>query len=299
MINPCRLCPRNCGAKRLEGEKGFCGAGSEARVAYCGPHFGEEPPLTGTGGAGTVFFAGCSLKCIYCQNWQISHENMGRNVTPEVLADMFLALQDMGAHNIDLVTPSHITAQLLEALYKARQKGLRLPLVHNNSGYESLETLAALDGVVDIYLADMKYGSGEDAARLSGAPDYPETARVALREMLRQVGPLTTDERGLARRGLLVRHLVLPKDLSATGRVLRFVAEMLGPETPVSLMCQYRPAHRAGEIPAMARPLTRQEYRGALREIREARLANVYVQRFDSARDGLPDFTRSEPFRWR
>jgi len=294
----CRLCPRICGARRVEGQLGRCGGGLLARVAYHGLHFGEEPPINGRGGAGTVFFSGCSLRCSYCQNYQISHQNIGKDFDAGALAATFLELQDKGAHNIDLVTPTHYLPQILDALSRAAGLGLRIPLAYNTSGYETVETLRLLDGVVDIYLADMKYGRGEDAEKLSCAPDYVEVNQRAVLEMHRQVGALKLTEDGVAFRGILIRHLVLPQDLGGTREVLRFIAEKLDRHVPVSLMSQYRPAYRAGETPAMARRITPRQYAAALRLLNRMGLERAYVQRLSSVETGFPDFTRPDPFDW-
>ena len=216
VLSECRLCPRECRVNRLSGETGFCRTGREAVVASHGPHFGEERPLVGLGGSGTVFFTHCSLGCIFCQNYDISHLGRGRAVSAQQLADSMLELERLGCHNINLVTPTHFVPQILEGLVIAAQRGLEVPLVYNCGGYESVETLKLLDGVVDMYMPDAKYSDGQVAARLSGATDYPDRMRAAITEMHRQVGDLQIDRRGLARRGLLVRHLVLPNNLAGT-----------------------------------------------------------------------------------
>ncbi len=212
----CTLCPRRCGSDRRSGADGVCGIGDRAVVASAGPHFGEEAPISGRRGSGTIFFSGCNLLCSFCQNSDISHGRAGRTVTARELAGIMLQLQDTGCHNINLVTPSHIVPQVLAALDIAAGEGLTLPLVYNTGGYDSLDTLRRLEGIVDIYMPDFKYASGEVADRLSGAPDYPEVARAALTEMHRQTGDLVLDAAGVARRGLLVRHLVLPGDQAGT-----------------------------------------------------------------------------------
>jgi len=297
-MEPCRLCPRSCGAKRLSGETGRCGGGRNVLLAYHGLHRGEEPPISAERGAGTVFFSGCPLRCAYCQNYQISHEMMGREATPDELAGVFLELQERGAHNVELVTATHFTAGVLEALATATRAGLSLPIVWNTSGYETVETLKILDGVVDVYLADMRYGRAADAEALSGAGDYVDVNRRALVEMRRQVGPLVLDARGVARRGVIIRHLVLPEDHAGTAEVFRFIREHLGTDTAVSLMSQYRPAHESAEFAAMRRPITREEYRAALRELRRFGFKRAFVQKFDSVHTGVPDFSRPEPFAW-
>jgi putative pyruvate formate lyase activating enzyme len=254
----CDLCARYCRVDRLAGTRGaVCRTGRRARVASYGPHHGEERPLSGRRGSGTIFFAWCSLRCVFCQNWEISQEGEGLEVGAEDLAAMMLELQAAGCHNVNLVTPSHVVAQVLEAVAIAAEAGLRIPLVYNTGGYDSPEALALLDGVVDVYMPDLKYGSSEVARRYSHVPDYVEVNHRAVREMHRQVGDLVLDERGVAVRGLLVRHLVLPGDLAGTEEVLAFVASELSPDTYLNLMAQYRPCHRAEEHqPLDRRPTT-------------------------------------------
>jgi len=255
----CELCPRRCGVNRLEGEAGFCGIGAEAVVASAGPHFGEEDVLVGRGGSGTIFLAGCNLGCIFCQNYDISHGRLGHPAAPADIARMMLRLERMGCVNINFVTPTHVTPQLMQAIALARKQGLGVPIVYNCGGYESVETLRALEGFVDIYMPDAKYADGEAARELSAAPDYPEVNRAALREMHRQVGDLAI-ERGVATRGLLVRHLVLPEGMAGSRAVLDFLAREISPRTYVNVMAQYRPCYRAGECPKIARPPTREEF---------------------------------------
>ncbi|HET6922847.1 MAG TPA: radical SAM protein, partial [Anaeromyxobacteraceae bacterium] len=234
------------------------------------PHHGEERCLSGWHGSGTIFFSWCNLRCAYCQNWEISWDGEGREVTGEDLAGLMLGLQDAGCHNVNLVSPSHAVAQVLAAVEIAARRGLALPLVWNTGGYDSLEALRLLDGVVDVYMPDLKYGDSAVGRRLSHVPDYVEVNRAAVKEMQRQVGDLDLDRRGLARRGLLVRHLVLPTGLSGTEAVMRFLAEEVSPRAWVNLMGQYRPCHRAGEIPDVARRPTAAELREALAATRRA-----------------------------
>ncbi len=262
----CRLCPRGCLAARLTGEIGICATAERAVVASYGPHHGEESCLSGWRGSGTIFFSGCSLGCVFCQNHDISQRRSGEPVGPEELAEIMLQLQAMGCHNVNLVTPTHVVPQILEALEVAAANGLRLPLVYNTSGYDSVETLRLLDGVVDIYMPDVKFLDHELASRYLNAPDYPDVVRAAVREMHRQTGPLVCDGRGLARRGVLVRHLVMPGRLDDTRRVLRFLASEISPRTYVNVMAQYRPEHRVSleTFPGIARPLSPEEYQEAL-----------------------------------
>ncbi len=277
LLSPCRLCPRECGVDRPAGEVGACRIGRCAVVASYGPHFGEEAPLVGSRGSGTLFFSGCNLACIFCQNARISHSREGTVVSPERLAGMLLDLQRQGCHNLNFVTPTHVVPQILEALEIAAAEGLRLPLVYNCGGYESVTALRLLDGVVDLYMPDAKYDDPGVGARLSGVPDYPAVNRAALAEMHRQVGDLVLDERGIAVRGLLVRHLVLPENLAGTAGIMRCLAE-LSPGTYVNVMAQYRPCYRAGQELALGRRVTLAEYAVALRAAREAGL-----QRLDRA----------------
>jgi len=279
MLAECRLCPRECGVDRLRGERGFCRAGAEPIVASWNVHPWEEPPISGTRGSGTIFFSGCTGRCLFCQNYPISQLGVGNTVSVQQLAEMMLELQDRGCHNINLVTPTHFVPQILAALELAIEGGLRLPLVYNTSGYERVETLQLLDGVVDIYLPDAKYADDETARRLSGFVRYVEANRAALREMFRQVGDeLVLDGEGIARRGLIVRHLVLPEGLAGTPEVLRWIAENLSPRVHVSLMDQYFPAHKAVGHPVLGRKITAEEYAEALRAFEEAGLTNGWMQ---------------------
>jgi putative pyruvate formate lyase activating enzyme len=264
-LEACDLCARYCRVNRKETIRGaVCRTGERARVNSFGPHHGEEEPLRGWNGSGTIFFSWCSLRCVFCQNWEISQRGIGREVEPDELAAMMLVLERQGCHNINLVTPSHVVAQILAAVLVAARKGLRLPLVYNTGGYDSPEALRLLDGVVDIYMPDMKYGDSARARAYSHVRDYWEVNRAAVKEMHRQVGDLVLDDDGLARRGLLVRHLVLPGDLADTERVLAFIAEEVSRETYVNIMAQYRPCYRAYAHPPLDRPVTRQEYERAL-----------------------------------
>lgn len=270
--SPCRLCPRQCRVNRAAGETGFCRATTTVRTASCGPHFGEERPLVGRGGSGTIFFSYCTLGCIFCQNADISHGAAGRDETTANLAAMMLSLQDLGCHNINLVTPSHYMPQILTALNTAIRMGLSLPIVYNCSGYESVEALQVLDGIVDIYMPDAKFADGKTARRLCAAPDYPARLYEALREMHRQVGDLAVGPDGIARRGLLVRHLVLPEGLAGTAAIADFLAA-LSPQTYVNIMDQYRPCHEAGKVAELSRRITREEYREAVQAARVAGLS--------------------------
>jgi len=293
-IADCALCPRECHVDRAAGQVGYCGAGAGARVYSHMPHPGEEPPLSGTRGSGTIFFSHCTLSCIYCQNCTFSQLGGGADVDARGLSGMMLELASRGCHNVNLVTPTHFTPSILEALLLAAEEGLRLPLVWNTSSYESQETLALLDGVVDIYLADLRYDSPDAASAYSDAADYPAVSRKALLEMNKQVGELALDEDGVARRGLMVRHLVLPEDVSGTERCLAWIASALGTDTYVSLMSQYYPAHMAPGDAVLCRRLTRGEWDEAVRSLEKAGLSNGWVQGYP---DGLSPIagTRLKP----
>jgi putative pyruvate formate lyase activating enzyme len=275
MLRDCTVCPRRCRVDRTAGELGFCGTGRKARVASYNLHFGEEEPLVGSGGSGTVFFAQCSLACVFCQNWDISHEGEeATEVAPNQLAWIMLELQRRGAHNVNFVTPSHVVPQILEALPEAVEKGLSLPLVYNSSGYDELETLKLLDGIFDIYMPDAKFASSETAERFCRAPDYPEKAMSAIREMHRQAGDLELDENGVAVSGLLVRHLVMPGDTAGSRQWMEFLAG-LSRDTYLNVMDQYRPCGRAHEYPEISRPPSREEYETARRAAIEAGLCRL------------------------
>ena len=277
-LESCRLCPRECGVNRLRGEKGLCGVDARLWVSSYGPHYGEEPPLSGTNGSGTIFFTYCNLKCVYCQNYTISQLGDGDIITEEDLAGMMLYLQNLGCHNINLVTPTHFVPQILSALVMAVKKGFNIPIVYNTSGYERLEVLNLLDGIVDIYLPDMRYSSEVYAVKYSSAPRYPEVNRLAVKEMFRQVGNLLLDRDGIAKRGLIIRHLVMPEDISGTEEVLKFIAEEISKDTYISLMAQYRPVYKAIDIPPINRRITREEYKKAIEIARSLGLRNVWTQ---------------------
>jgi putative pyruvate formate lyase activating enzyme len=274
-LSSCDICPRHCSIDRLNGHKlGTCRTGELAVVASYGPHFGEEDPLRGHRGSGTIFFSRCNLQCLYCQNYDISQIGCGEPTTPQQLATIMLELQQAGCHNINLVSPTHVVPQILAALLIAARAGLYLPLVYNTGGYDSLQTLTLLDGVVDIYMPDVKYADADIGRQLSGIPDYPSVNQQAVNEMHRQVGDLQLDPHGIAQRGLLVRHLVLPGGLAGTETTVNWLAQ-LSPNTYLNLMDQYRPAylaHQAAEFPQLGRRLTRAEYDHALRAARHAGL---------------------------
>lgn len=278
MMKSCRLCPRDCGVDRLGGKIGFCGIGRYAGVASHNLHFGEEPPVTGTRGSGTIFFTGCNLRCRFCQNYPISWMRHGKRTTPRHLAQMMLNLQARGAHNINLVTPSHVVPQILAALAIAAKDGLCLPIVYNCSGYEGPGTLILLDGVVDIYMPDIKYATRDAADRCSAAPDYWDVVRPAIKEMYRQVGPLVVDDEGIGVRGILIRHLVLPGGLASSEKVFEFVSKELGRDVPVNLMSQYFPAHDAVSDPLLGRRITHEEFADAEKALNKWGLTEGWIQ---------------------
>jgi len=279
VLEECCLCPRHCGVNRLAGESGKCRVTSQVAVSSYGPHFGEEAPLVGRHGSGAIFFAYCNLQCIFCQNYTISHFGEGSVVGNEELARMMLSLQLSGCHNVNLVSPTHAVPYILEALELAVSGGLHLPLVYNSGGYDSVETLKLLDGVVDIYMPDMKYSNEKTAERFSGVKNYPEVNRAAVKEMHRQVGDLQIDEQGVAQRGLLVRHLVLPDGLAGTEAVVRFLAQEVSTNTYLNVMAQYHPCYQAFDIPQLARPVSREEFNEAVDLARQQGLHRLDKQK--------------------
>jgi len=264
ILSSCRLCPRKCRVNRLKGEKGFCKTGRNAVVSSYGPHFGEEKVLVGRFGSGTIFFTHCNMACVFCQNYDISQLGKGKETTALELANIMLELQRMGCHNINLVSPTHCVAQILEALLIAFEEGLKIPIVYNTGSYDSVDTLKLLDGIVDIYMPDIKYGDDEAGMRYSIAPNYFSVAKKAVKEMHRQVGDLKTDDRGIAVKGLLVRHLVLPNNLAGTEKVMEFLATEISTETFVNIMDQYRPLYKAKQYPELSRPANRAEFQRAV-----------------------------------
>ena len=259
-LTACTLCPRQCKINRIAGQTGVCKTGENAFVSSYQSHFGEEAPLVGKNGSGTIFFTHCNLMCIFCQNYDISHEGRGIEVSTEQLADMMLSLQDSGCHNINFVTPSHVVPQILAAVKTAIQKGLHVPLVYNTSAYDRVETLKLLEGVVDMYMPDFKFWNPQLAEVTCNAKDYPEVARMALREMHRQTGDLVTDESGIALRGLLIRHLVRPHGIAQTREIMKFIAQKLSPNSYVNVMAQYRPCGGAAEVLELTESLSKKEH---------------------------------------
>lgn len=274
-LEDCVVCPRKCHVDRIKGEYGVCRVGSFPMVSSYNPHFGEERPLVGSHGSGTIFLTSCNLRCIFCQNWEISHLMQGGEISVKELSLMMLHLQRLGCHNINFVTPTHQVPQIIASLPYAIEKGLNIPLVYNSGGYEMVETIRLLDGIFDIYMPDFKYGDNTVAMRLSKAPDYVEIAKAAIREMHRQVGDLVMDERGIAQRGLLIRHLVLPEGLAGTREVMRFIATELSKNTYVNIMDQYRPCYKASDFPPMDRRISREEFDEAVRIAQEEGLARL------------------------
>ncbi len=275
MLKKCSICPRNCEVDRTSGETGFCRTGDKPFVSSWNPHFGEEIPLVGQHGSGTIFFTHCNLGCLFCQNWTISHSDKGELISFEELARLMLGLQRHGCHNINLVTPTHQVPMILRSLEIAIEKGLEIPIVYNCGGYESSETLEILDGVIDIYMPDFKYADSGAAAKYSHAGDYPSVAKTAIKEMHRQVGDLVMDHRGIALRGLLVRHLVLPESLAGTEKIVKFLAEDISPDTYTNIMAQYYPCFNAAENPPLDRRLTKEEYEKAVKVAHEAGLRRL------------------------
>ncbi len=278
LLKKCSLCPRKCGVNRFRGEKGFCRAGINPVVYAYIPHFGEEPVISGKRGSGTIFFSNCTLRCVYCQNYKFSQLGEGKEVSIKLLAQFMLELQDKGCHNINLVTPTHYIPQILKAISIAISKGLHIPIIYNTSGYESVETLTVLDGIVDIYLPDIRYGDDRSAERYSYAPNYTQINQEAIKEMYRQVGEAKIDKEGAIRKGLIVRHLVLPNNLADTEMALSFIAKNLSKSTYVSLMSQYFPYHLAKDLPELARRVTAQEYDYAVELLDKYGLHNGWIQ---------------------
>lgn len=266
VLRDCRLCPRACGVNRLNGETGYCRTGALATVASAFPHHGEENCLRGTRGSGTIFFGQCNLRCVFCQNHDISQESPSPECAPDDIAEAALALQRHGCHNINFVTPTHVVPQLIEAVRIAAGRGLKVPIVYNTSAYDAVDTLRLLDGIVDIYMPDFKFWEPETARRLAAAPDYPDRAREAVREMHRQTGCLQMDSNGIARSGVLVRHLVMPGQAAESREIFRWLANEVSPDTFVNVMAQYRPEHlaRTGDYPEIDRAPAMEEYQRAM-----------------------------------
>lgn len=278
-MESCDLCPRVCGANKLDGERGFCGANAKLEISGFHPHFGEETPLVGTGGSGTIFMSNCSLRCVFCINWETSQGGDGSRRSINEFANMMLRLQKIGCPNINIVTPTHYSPHILLALDKAASKGLKLPLVYNTCGWERLEILKILDGVVDIYLPDFKYSDGEMAKKYSsGAASYPELTKKALLEMHRQVGVAKPAADGLMKRGLMIRHLVMPNNVSGSKKIIEWISEKLPKDTYLNIMSQYSPVSKAQNYPEISRRITKQEYSEIVNYARESGLTNLDIQ---------------------
>ena len=274
----CELCPRGCQVNRLQGEPGFCRAGAQLMISSAFPHFGEEAPLVGSNGSGTIFFTHCNLRCIFCQNYDISHQGSGETVSSEQLARYMFALQERGCHNINFVTPTHYLPQIMASLPYAIDLGLHIPLVYNCGGYESLEVIKLLEGVIDIYMPDVKFADRRVAEKYTDAPDYPEVVKNILHEMYRQVGDLTTNEWGIAERGLLIRHLVMPQGLAGTRDIMHLIASEISPDSYVNIMNQYRPEYKSCNFPELNRCISLREYREAITCARTEGLSRGFSQ---------------------
>lgn len=282
LLESCCVCPRECGLNRLNNDKlGFCRSGLNPVISSVSAHHGEEPPLSGTKGSGTIFLTNCNLRCTYCQNYPISQMGNGVERTPGELSCQMIWLQEQGCHNVNLVTPTHFMPQILKAVGLACERGFNLPIVYNTSGYESLRALQLLDGIVDIYLTDMRYSDDAIARKYSMAQHYPEINRKAVKEMYRQVGNLVVDENGIGKRGLIIRHLVLPNALSGTDGVMKFLSKEISKDVFVSLMAQYFPAYKANEIKDLSRRITAEEYEDARRIMEQNGLENGWMQEFE------------------
>ncbi len=272
MLKKCSVCPRDCRVNRQEEELGFCGAGSKAEISSFHPHFGEEPPLVGKKGSGTIFFTHCNLKCLFCQNFDISQCGQGFKMEAKELADAMIALQNRGCHNINLVSPSIYVPQILEALPEALKQGLKIPLVYNTGGYDAISTLKILDGIIDIYMPDIKYADNKISLQYSLVPDYWQIVTKAVKEMQRQAGDLVINKEGIAERGLIIRHLVLPEKIAGTRKVCEFIAKEISPNAYVNIMDQYHPAYKAYSFPPLDRPVSAEEFEEALQIAKEAGL---------------------------
>lgn len=288
-LKNCCLCPRYCKINRLKNEIGVCRAGVKAKIYSYQPHFGEEPPISGQKGSGTIFFSNCNLRCIYCQNYKFSQEGKGREVEVEELSQMMLKLQEKGCHNLNLVTPSHYLPSIIQALALAIKKGLNIPIIYNTSGYESINTLNFLKNVVDIYLTDMRYGGDEEAKLYSQAPNYVTVNQKAVKMMYNQVSNLTLDKNGIARRGLIIRHLVLPEQISRSINILNFIAKKISRDTYISLMSQYTPTYKSAGYPRINRRITALEYEQVIQLIHKLGLNNGWIQIINESEPSFSD----------
>lgn len=279
ILGSCAICPRKCRVNRLKDQQGFCKTGAKARVYSFMAHHGEEPPISGEQGSGTIFFSYCNMACVYCQNFEFSQQGgEGKEANPQELANIMLELQNFGCHNINLVSPTHVMPQILQALKPAIKAGLSVPLVYNSGGYELAEMIRLLDGIIDIYLPDMRYADNAAAKKYSSAGDYPEQNRQAIKEMFRQAGTAVIDENGIITKGLIIRHLVLPQNISGTEKIMRFISEEISPETYISLMSQYFPCYKSGDFPQLSRRISLEEYEYAQRIMEKYGLHNGWIQ---------------------
>ncbi len=300
-LSGCDICPWECGINRLVGEVGKCNSGFLPAVSSFCAHHGEEPVLSGTKGSGTIFFSNCNMRCVYCQNYQISQEPRAQKhneIEPRVLAERMIYLQnDLGCHNINLVTPSHFVPQIVRTLLYAVPLGLKIPLVYNTSSYDSIRTLRELDSIISIYLADLRYASDENASKYSRVNHYVESSRSAIKEMYRQVGDLEVDEKGVAQKGLIIRHLILPNDIAGSEGSLQWLVDEISPEIAVSIMSQYYPSHRAPKFPMLNRRISLLEYSIVVKLVERLGIVNGWMQGIQSSNDYLPDFQREDnPF---
>ncbi|MFA5780236.1 MAG: radical SAM protein [Elusimicrobiota bacterium] len=277
LLEKCSVCPKNCNVNRLKNELGFCKIGRNPKISAYNLHFGEEPPISGTNGSGTIFFTGCNLRCVFCQNYPISQLCNGNEITVEKLAGIMMTLQNQNANNINLVTPTHVVPQIIEAVLLAKNKGLKIPIVYNSGGYEKIETLKLLDGIIDIYMPDAKYSDDRTAEKYSDAKNYWEINKLALKEMHGQVGDLQI-KNSIATKGLIIRHLVLPENIAGSRKVFEFIAKEISPDTYMSIMAQYHPANKTGDFPELQRKITDKEYQQVLNRADELGLTNGWRQ---------------------
>lgn len=283
-LKKCKICPRECGADRLSGASGFCGAGDKVEIYAYHLHFGEEPPISGNRGSGTIFFNHCNLRCVYCQNYRFSQIEHGKEFEINELRDLMLSLEKDGAHNINLVTPTHYAVNIANAIVLARKKGLKIPIVYNTSGYEKIDTLRLLDSLIDIYLVDMRYGGNDSGRKYSFCDNYVEVNTGAVKEMRRQAGVLRLSKKGIAEKGVIIRHLILPNNIANSEPIFRFISENLGTKTYISLMSQYYPAHNAGNFKELSRGISKTEYDDAAALLYKYKLTNGWAQEYRQGR---------------
>jgi len=297
----CIICPRNCKVNRLRGEKGYCRSADKLKIAHFGLHFGEEPFISGTYGSGTIFFYNCNMRCVFCQNWQISQVDINDDIykqsdySEERLAEIMLSLQEQKAHNINLVSPNHYIPQIVKGIYLAKKKGLKIPIIYNTNGYDSYETLNLLKGIVDIYLPDIKYSGNKNAGKYSNTSNYVEVNRKAIKEMFEQIGNLILDKNGIAQRGLIVRHLVLPNDIAGSKDSLKFLANV-SRDIYIGIMSQYNPCFRSREYTELNRKITNEEYENVVRYAQSLGFKNILIQDNESSDVLNPDFSKEDPF---